>query len=332
MDSTIRSYLTAASVAITTLTGKPCSIKMKDTAGSKNHPYLAEIISQTAAWKEPKPRKEIFTQAMFNALKQQLRSHSLTTATHQAVPLFCSLKYAVYDWTRLGLFTGSRISEYGQAKVQKGQRFATIPHTKNAHQWAGWPIAFIASDFTFYDRNLIKINHDHCLSPSQALIIYEVHIRFRYDKSTTNFSVRKYRRISTAPFDPVRSAINIIKRALIIQIPKNEPIGQYLASNAIKSSSRLCLRDYHIRDVMRAACKQAYPNPQHYYRLHINSIVAHSNRVTAAVCLKMGGATDEDIAYRLRWHISSVPTYLRECASGIDSIMQKAIAGSILNT
>jgi hypothetical protein len=82
---------------------------------------------------------------------------------------------------------------------------------------------------------------------------------------------------------------------------------------------------------MRQACRDAYPNPLQYCRIHINSIVAHSNRATAAVCLKMGGATDEKIAFRLRWHISSVPTYLRECITSIDALMQQAIAGAIFN-
>ena len=80
---------------------------------------------------------------------------------------------------------------------------------------------------------------------------------------------------------------------------------------------------------MWLACRLAYPDPNHYCRLHISGIVAHSNRVTAALCLKLGGATDEDIAFRLRWHVSSVPTYLRECFNGIDAVMQTAIQGAL---
>jgi hypothetical protein len=57
--------------------------------------------------------------------------------------------------------------------------------------------------------------------------------------------------------------------------------------------------------------------------------VAHSNRVTAALCLKLGGASNEDIAFRLRWHLLSVPTYLRECFNGIDETMMQAIQGAI---
>jgi hypothetical protein len=52
------------------------------------------------------------------------------------------------------------------------------------------------------------------------------------------------------------------------------------------------------------------PNPAHHLRVNILCIVPHSNLITAAVALKLGGASDEKIAFQLRWHIASVPTFL----------------------
>jgi hypothetical protein len=78
------------------------------------------------------------------------------------------------------------------------------------------------------------------------------------------------------------------------------------------------------------ACIRAYPDPNHYCWINIDGIVAHSNHVTAALCLHLGGATIDEIAVRLRWEPCSVPTYLRECFVGIDTIMQKAIASAYL--
>jgi hypothetical protein len=78
---------------------------------------------------------------------------------------------------------------------------------------------------------------------------------------------------------------------------------------------------------MQQACKLAYPDPSHELRIKIHRIVAHSNRVTAAVCLQQGGATIDEIAFRLRWQPGSVPTYLRECFQGVGDILQKAIVG-----
>jgi hypothetical protein len=63
-------------------------------------------------------------------------------------------------------------------------------------------------------------------------------------------------------------------------------------------------------------------------RLNILQIVPHSNRITAAVSLKLGGASDEEIAFRLRWHVSSVPTYLRECFQLVGALVQTTLQGA----
>ena len=62
-------------------------------------------------------------------------------------------------------------------------------------------------------------------------------------------------------------------------------------------------------------------------RINRKRIVPHSNRVTAAVCLQKGGAENDEIAFKLRWHPTSVPTYLRECFQSIGATLEKAIAG-----
>ena len=306
------------------LTGHPCSYLDPTTLTQKRPrtlPYLSEIIGQRSIWSVPRPRKEPCTTRTIVSLCDILQS---LLKTVDATNLFLSIRYAVYDWIRLGLFTGSRISEYGQSKLAKGQRFAVIPNSKDAGIWAGQPLAFIAEDFTFYDGENVRVDQIICLTDA-ADIIQEFHIRFRFDKSKTNFSIRRFRRLPPgSPADPVVAGINIIRRAHFLGVPANEPLGQCRTPKG----KRICLKDDHMRNVLREACVRAYPNPNHYFRLHISGLVAHSTRVTAAVCLKMGGATDEEIAFRLRWHISSVPTYLRECFDGISSIMQKAIVGS----
>lgn len=251
----------------------------------------------------------------------------------------CSRRVRVQSVRRLRLdpsrclYRGSRIAEYGQSKIPKGYRWAVIPKSADSGPWAGLPLAFIPADFTFYDSGHILVPSSHCLDPKLSCLIHEIEIRFRFDKSANNFTIRKYRRQSGVSFDAIGPVINIFRRATILGIEPNEPLGQYgVPSKSPTKFDTFVIRDTHVRDVMREACREAYPNPLHYCRLHISSIVAHSNRVTAAVCLKMGGASDEEIAFRLRWHIDSVPTYLRECGPQINLLMQKAIAGALLNT
>jgi len=290
---------------------------------------ISEIIRQRAAWRVPLPRKEPFTIAMIDALCAWLHRHSCTASLSVT---FLIAEYAVYDWIRLGIFTGSRISEYGQSASHSTARdgpYACIPMSGDAGNWAGQPIAFIADDFTFYNCESILLDQKFCLLNTALNHVWELHLRFRFDKSRNNFTIRKYRRIPAAPFDPVIAAVNILRRAFLLQIPSHEPVGQFRNPKSSKNSQ---LHDKHVRDTLRMSCEFAYEDPQHYCRIHILGLVAHSNRVTAALCLKLGGASDEDIAFRLRWHVSSVPTYLRECFNdGIDDTMQTAVHG-VLST
>jgi hypothetical protein len=229
----------------------------------------------------------------------------------------------VYDIQRLAFFTGSRLAEYGQSEKQKGSRYGTIPNTPSAGPWANMPLAFIPDDFVFLNAQmLITLSASICLDAKGALTIFELH--FRFDKSKENFSIRKYRRQPGISFDPITAAINLFRRAAILQLPTHEPIAQFRNGKGVTT----CLHDNHVRHTMHKACIRAYPDPGHYCHVHIKGLVSHSNRVTAALCLLLGGASISDIAFGLHWKEGSVPTYFRECFLGIDVAMQQAIAGA----
>jgi hypothetical protein len=335
-DQTLRGYLSAAAYVITHYTHIPCSIMDPMTLTHKRpmlHPYLSDVIKQRAAWKQPKKRKETVTLPMFSAIREITQE---IAKERGPMASFLSREYAVYDWNRITVFTGSRIAEYGQSsgrthlpaskKFPSSKRFATVPNSTAAGKWAGFPIAFIADDFTFWDSRMCQLDASVCLDEQASATIYEIHIRFRFDKSKHNFTIRKFRRQQQIPFDLIVAVINVFRRARVLGIPSHEPIGQYRQQNG----NTTCIRDKDVRDILGMACVRAYPDPNHYCRINIDGLVAHSNRVTAALCLHLGGATIDEIAFRLRWEPGSVPTYLRECFVGIDTIMQKAIAGAYL--
>jgi hypothetical protein len=247
----------------------------------------------------------------------------LATSTLPPNQTFLTQEYVVWDWLRLGIFTGSRLSEYGQSNLRRGQRYQVIPSSEDTGIWAGQPLAFIRADFTFYDASDCLIAHDaifHCHRKKQITM---VHIRFRYDKSADNFSTRKFPSSTDAILNPVDATVSILHRAALLGIASHEPIGVYGGKLRY-----YFLRDSHVRDILRRICIRTYPDITHYLRVHIQRLVPHSNRVTAAVCLQMGGATLADIAFRLRWHITSVPTYLRECFQEVGPIMEQAIVGA----
>jgi hypothetical protein len=217
------------------------------------------------------------------------------------------------------------VAEYAQSGLKKNQRFQCIPNTKDAAQWAGQPLAFIRADFEFYDGNQCCVPHPRILHFHRKNLIRTLHLRFRFDKSKHNFVVRKFVITNDPILNPIDTAVSILRRADLLCVPANEPVAVYALA---VSTSYSFLRDYHITPILRDMCRLAYPDPQHYLRRHIDRLVPHSNRVTAAVCLKMGGATDEDIAFRLRWNIASVPTYLRECFQEVGDIMSSTLQGA----
>jgi hypothetical protein len=153
--------------------------------------------------------------------------------------------------------------------------------------------------------------------------VTSVHIRFRFDKSPRNFSIRKFCCTIDPILDPVAAAVSCIHRADLLGIPAWEPVAAFGTL-----STYHFLRDSHITTVMQKTCIWAYPNPTHKMQLQIKCIVPHSNRITAAVALKLGGASDEEIAFRLRWLVGSVPTYLRECFSQVGTVIQQALTGA----
>lgn len=291
---------------------------------TSTHPLLQDIFHRRDKWSEPKPKKAPLTMEMIAAMHAALL---LESAQPTKIPSFCTKLAALYDWQTLNLFTGCRISEYGQSRTTKGCKWLRIPREADAGPWAGMPVAFIAADFVFYTITRSLVPHSALLQSAFHPQVNEVHLRFRFDKSKVNFNIKVFRRLPGAPICPVQSAINIIMRACLMRVPASEPVGRYFN----QAHQRCFIRDYDVRTAMREACLRAYPDPNNYHRIHISQLVSHSNRVTAAVCLMIGGADLDTIALKLRWQRDSVPTYLREHLAFVDQAMQKAVAGCMLN-
>jgi hypothetical protein len=96
---------------------------------------------------------------------KQLPSNSMST--------FLGKSYAVWDWARLGIFTGSNLSEYVQ---RKHQRFHTIPINHDTGTWGGKQLAFVPSNFVFYDALLRLIPHSTISRHHQLGQVTTLHI------------------------------------------------------------------------------------------------------------------------------------------------------------
>ena len=286
---------------------------------SKYHPFLGQQIADCRAWYKPSKKKEPYTAEMFEALAKALAA--------QADPLrtFVDKVYAVYDWCRLGVFTGFRITEYAQSRLKKGQKFLLVPSAPFVPQeWWGTPLAFIAADFTFYDKTHRVVTHDQLFERFQGGDVIDLEIRWRYDKSAHNFSIRRFRTTGHPIFDPVGAAVSIIHRHNLLGVEKHLPLGVFRTATG---KTYRFLKDTDVKQVMQGSVDLAYPDKAHYMQKNKKLVLPHSNRVTAAVCLQRGGANNDEIAFKLRWHPSSVPTYLRDCFESVGDMLQRAVTG-----
>ena len=331
MAKTILNYLAGASLWFQSVLGIPVTGKSPHT--DKLLPHIADVIHHAQRWQRPRPRRNGYTEYMYCALFKRVTS--LTASDSLAVG---HVEAVVFDWVRLGIFTGSRGNEYCQT-IARRHTFSKVPDTAAAGHFRGKALAFMACDFTFYD------SQDNWIPPhllaTQRSLVSQVHICFRYDKSPQNFTVRKFSRSGHSFLCPVEAATSIVLRSIWFAISPDEPLGvvafpsKNLTTRRNLSSSTWSkdysfLRSCDIIKVMRTMVVLAYPDPNHYMRINITTIDCHSNRVTAALALFLAKQTFEAIAFKLRWSVESVKHYIRDCNRDIGRSTAAVIQGHFL--
>ena len=283
--------------------------------------YLQDRLRTRDRWKPPaRATKEPLTYPVFQSL------WTLATQSGESSS-FLSRESLVYDTACLGCFTGSRVSEYAQSDVPQGQRFVAVPNGPDANGWAGWPVAFVRSDFTFYSKGQCVVNPSNLVQSYQAGELHFLQVRFRFAKAGKRFATRRFAITNDPHLNAVKAAVRILHRADLLHVPFNEPVCAFRPPSGNPSYS--FLRSDHITDILRAAVVHAYPDPRHHLRVNIQGIVPHSHRVTAAVCLQLDGQSRDAIAWKLRWtSVDSVPTYLRECFQDVGAQVTSTVTGA----
>jgi hypothetical protein len=124
----------------------------------------------------------------------------------------------LYDFCTLLKFTGSRLAEFGQSGLPPGSPsdgWNHIPDSRDVPvEWRGRPMAFIASDFSFFDKRSLILSHAESLAHPDW--VRQVHVRFCYDKSNFNFSIRKFRCVPGHHLCPMRAILRILARAYLV--------------------------------------------------------------------------------------------------------------------
>ena len=317
--NTLLHYLNAAANFLESITGQP--VPMYTSTGPKPAliPLLGDKIAQRRKWQTPKPKREAYTFEILETLHNQVKTLRKTNDKS-----FLDKKALVFDTQCLGVFTGSRASEYCQTKGTS-TAISRVPAQLGEQPSSTLPIAFIRSDFQFLTRDGTILSHSQLFVNPRAAV--QLHITFRHDKSGRNNTTRKFG-VGQAWLCPIRAATNILFRASTLGIPHLDPICAYQSP---ASPGYRFLRDTDITSAMRQACIDTYPNPDHFLRIHIDRISSHSNRIYAAVSLSQAGESIDTIAQRLRWSAPSVSFYLRESATDVGSYTASTIQGAQRN-
>ena len=234
-----------------------------------------------------------------------------------------SLNACVRDACVLATFTGSRVSEYAQSQLPKGQSFNIVPHNAASGDQGGTPLAFLAEDFTFYDKSQVTIPW------SKAQHAAYVAIRFRYTKGVHIFTKRMFSNIYPSPFCPVAAAFRAVRRWATIAPGQNTPVFCYLSAFFSKKASYLA--DFHITSALRTAVTKVYPSERHILRSNINAISAHSLRVFACLCLRQSGWDEDTISYQLRWNSDAIKHYIRQSVTQVDAIGASMLASALVS-
>jgi len=145
-------------------------------------PWLADIIHSHQQWQQPLPKRLPYTYTMFRSLHQLL-----TTMRTSDSSTWLDKTAAVFDWSCLDIFTGSRSGECAQT-VAKRNELACVPNSWAAPpQWRNTPIAFLVDDFSFYDQHLSRVPTSLLLDQATQDPVC-VHVCFRY-KDMVSFAL-----------------------------------------------------------------------------------------------------------------------------------------------
>jgi hypothetical protein len=148
-DDTLMGYVRAGAQYLETTHHITVPIFLQTGASRQQnhaHTYLSDLLSQRRTWTKKRDKREALTGTLLDAMLE-LASRDPAALLSEAA--------AVYDWARFGLYTGSRLGEYGQSKPTARAPldwFATIPDNADVPlEWRGRPIAFLECDFEFFD-------------------------------------------------------------------------------------------------------------------------------------------------------------------------------------
>jgi hypothetical protein len=199
----------------------------------------------------------------------------------------------LFDLVAIGCYIGPRVSEYTQTS-DKNVDYHLYPSGKQVIK------AFIASNFTFYDKKS-QIIAD--LSDASFNILERVCITWRIQKNCqNNQKITLLCNKANKAVCPVLAALRLVLRARHLSQPDSTPVACYS-----KKDSLAYITGTRIAVLFRAPARAVHPTITKEDKQQYS---AHSLQVWACVLLDEAGKTPDFIKKRLCWMGNSFWLYL----------------------
>jgi hypothetical protein len=259
-------------------------------------PTLAAVFKELERWEQMPNRREPFTVEMLDEWTKQVQNNRDS---------FFSRNAALADWFEIGLFTGSRLTEWAQESYNKN------PESAKRNMY-GDTAAFCLNDIRAQTISGALLRGADILSVPRDQLT-KIWIKWHTQKNGMNGEEKLYVR---NPLKGGRSMItpihNVLRRFVSLQGATD--VTTPLALYADGSKSRVMLiTATDIEQVMRAVAAKLFKlNPRKAADKKMLQLwSAHSLRVGACVILHGLGFTESQIKHLLLWKSNAFMAYLR---------------------
>ena len=253
------------------------------------------LLDEQERWETMKDKKDPIDLAMIEFLISIAKDTNL-----------CSSEQAIADWMILGLHTGFRRNEYAQ-DINFLNKTRTYERAKDNKARA-----FILSDFEFRKTKTIRHNNHPNVKITDAQYVF---ITWRWQKNGDNGQKIPFAKNNDFPdLCPVRAALRIRKRAQILKVPHDHPIGFFKTPTSKSTQRHPLSHKFHFitNTLIRADLRHAAQKVHKITNLKdLEKYSSRSVRIGACVALHMAGTLPPEIQQRLRWRSDTFKDYLR---------------------
>jgi hypothetical protein len=293
---TIKLYIKNVAAALALFGPHERDFRKENPTDQNMCPTLNTIFKEMERWEKMPNRREPFTVEMLDELLSQV------TANRDS---FYSKNAALTDWFCIGLYTGSRLTEWAQEAYNSDP---TYPKRNIYDETA----AFCLNDVRvktlagamLFGANILSVPCEH---------IAKLWVKWRTQKNGENGEEKLYVRNSIkGGRSMITPMYNVLRRFVNLRGATDTTTPLALYADGAKSRV-LLLTSTDIEHTMRAVAAKLFKldptKAEDKKKLQLWS--AHSLRVGACVILHGLGFTESQIKHLLRWKSNAFMAYLR---------------------